>query len=280
MDKIVVTGSAGKTGPFVIEEFGNHGYEVYGVDRNEDIRSSAAGDIRGVRADLTSLGETIEAFEGASAVVHLANVALPGLRPPTDTFIENVSINYNVFRAAGILGVDTVVWLSSAAVAEQFFGDDADIPVPLGRETLVQPASAYALSKAVTEYLAGHVATSGGCVVGLRAPLIEDPKDYAAYSRYHHDPDIRRWHMWSYIDARDVARACRLAVERRPPGVTNMFISAPDTVMDCDIADLFRLRFPGRTPPPGLAETGAFISNRQANELIGFEPKHSWRDGR
>ncbi len=279
MRKVVVTGSAGKTGPFVVDELQRHGYETLGVDIAEQISSSALGTIRALRADLRSLSEAIEAFEGADGIVHLANVSLPGMRTASATFVENVAINHNVFRAAELLKIDRIVWLSSAAVAEDLFTGETVMRLPIDESVEWSARSAYSLSKVVTEFIAGFCSSRAASVVGLRPPLIEDPKDYAHYGRYHGDIAARKWHMWSYIDARDVARACRLALEARPLGVTNMFIAARDTVMDCPVEVLFRARYPGADPPEALIAHGSFFSSRLAAERIGFQPLYSWRDG-
>jgi len=66
-----------------------------------------------LRADLTDYGQALQALEGAEAVVHLANIAAPGLCTPAVTLNANVAMNFNVFHAAAKLGLRRVVWASS-----------------------------------------------------------------------------------------------------------------------------------------------------------------------
>ena len=87
-----------------------------------------------LRADLTDLGETIEALRGADAVVHLAAIPAPPIRTVERTFEINILSTYNVFSAAALLGLERVVWASSETV----------LGLPFGRSTprnLLDPAA-------------------------------------------------------------------------------------------------------------------------------------------
>ena len=47
------------------------------------------------------------------------------------------------------------------------------------------------------------------------------------------DPNKRKWNLWGYIDQRDVAQSCRLALEADPAQVKGshaFIIAAADTV--------------------------------------------------
>ena len=49
--------------------------------------------------------------------------------------------------------------------------------------------------------------------LGLRISNIMAPSDYAAFPSWQDDPQVRRWNLWGYVDARDVAQAVRLGLE-------------------------------------------------------------------
>ena len=49
--------------------------------------------------------------------------------------------------------------------------------------------------------------------LGLRFSNILDPKDYELVPTYWPDARSRHWNLWAYIDVRDCAEACRLALE-------------------------------------------------------------------
>ncbi|GAB4462152.1 MAG: hypothetical protein Fur0044_53740 [Anaerolineae bacterium] len=69
LKKIVVTGGSGKAGRAVVRELLEHNYEVLNVDIAPPREALAPF----LRIDLTDLGQTFEALQGADGVVHLAS---------------------------------------------------------------------------------------------------------------------------------------------------------------------------------------------------------------
>jgi hypothetical protein len=57
------------------------------------------------------------------------------------------------------------------------------------------------------------------------------PGDYAQFPSYDADPQLRRWNLWGYIDARDGAQAVRLALNDDTVGADVFIIAHADTVM-------------------------------------------------
>ena len=137
MTQIVVTGGSGKAGRAVVRDLVEHGYDVVNVD----VVPASPPVAPFLRADLTDLGETIEALRGADAVVHLAAIPAPRIRTVERTFEINILSTYNVFSAAALLGLERVVWASSETVLGLPFGrpharnllDPAAVPGPSPR---------------------------------------------------------------------------------------------------------------------------------------------------
>ena len=141
------------------------------------------------------------------------------------------------------------------------------------------PTSTYALSKVVGETMATHFAAwTGGTFVALRISNVHVEADYAAVPGYQNDFALRRWNLWGYVDARDVAQACRLAVEAPLTGAHNFIVAAADTLMTATNAELLATEFPGLalTRPVGDHET--LLSIDRARAVLGYAPQHSWRD--
>ena len=87
--------------------------------------------------------------------------------------------------------------------------------------------------------------------------------------------------LWGYVDLRDAARACRLAIEVakvRPYGFRPFNIVAADTLINVPTEEAIRRATPDteiRSPLAGF--TGGFdISS--AREILGWVPEHSWRN--
>jgi nucleoside-diphosphate-sugar epimerase len=274
--RICVTGASGTAGRATVADLLAHGHDVRATDL-----APAPADL-GVpllRADLTDYGQTIEVLYGVDAVVHLANVPAPGLRTAAVTFTSNTAMNSNVFLAAAQLGLRRVVWASS----ETTLGLPFDTPpryAPVDEDHYPLPTTTYALSKVVGETIAGHIAEwSGIPFVALRFSNIFMPEEYALLpSAAWPEVAERRWNLWGYIDVRDVAAACRRALEAEVSGARPYIIAAADTVMPRPSADLLRDQFPGVELVRDVGEFGTLLAIDRAREELGWVPQHSWRE--
>jgi len=270
--KVVVTGGSGKGGTWVVRDLRDHGHDVLNVDARHD--GSASGP--SLVADLTDLGQTHDALDGADAVVHFAAIPAPGLRPEGETFRINALSTYNVFAASVGHGVRRVVWASSETV----LGLPFDIPpdfAPIDETIEPRPESSYSLSKLVGETMAAQFARRTTTeFVGLRISNIMVPDDYARFPTWQDDATVRKWNLWGYVDARDVAQAVRLALTAPVDGAEICIVAAADTVMERPSADLMAEVFPSvplRRPVEGR-ET--LLAIDRARSLLGYEPSVSW----
>ena len=284
--RICVTGATGKAGRAAVSELREHGYRVTATDTRLTSDDVAAGVLQ---ADLTDYGQATEALRGADAVVHLANIPAPGRRTPPVTFNDNVTMNYNVFHAAAALGLDRVVWASSETTLGLAFGHDreqepggiGDPPryAPVDEDHFPVPNTSYALSKVVSETIAEQMSRwSGRPFVGLRISNIMEREDYDRFPSYWPDANARRWNLWGYVDVRDVALACRLGLEADVSGSHNVIIAAADTVMNRSSRELLTEVFPDVPVTRELGEFDTLLAIDRARELLGYQPRHSWRD--
>ncbi len=273
MKSIVVTGASGKAGRAVTEDLVSHGYSVTATD----VAPSPAGiEAPFIRADLTDYGHVVEMLHGADGVVHLANIPAPEIHTPSVTINANMAMNSNVFLAAAQLGLKRVVWASS----ETTLGLPFDPPryLPVDEDHFPYPTSTYALSKVLTEEMARHVSGwSSIPFVGLRFSNIFRPDEYERVPDYWADPHGRKWNAWGYIDSRDVAAACRNALEADSTGSHNVIIAAADTIMNRPSAELIADVFPDVDVRRDVREFETLLAIDRARELIGFQPRHSWR---
>jgi nucleoside-diphosphate-sugar epimerase len=272
--RVVVTGGSGKGGRWVVRDLREHGHDVLNVDLRHD--GSPHGQC--VLADLTDLGQAHDVLAGADAVVHFAAIPAPELRAEGETFRINALSTYNVFAAAVAAGVQRVVWASSETVLGLPFDRPPDF-APIDESITPRPESSYALSKLVGETLAGQFARRSGIgFVGLRISNIMEPDDYAAFPSSWSDPRLRRWNLWGYVDARDVATAARLALEVPINGAEVCIVAAEDTVMTRPSADLMAEVFPGVPLTRPIAGRETLLSIDRARRLLGYSPAHRWAD--
>lgn len=272
--RIVVTGGSGKGGRWVVRDLREHGHDVLNVDLRHD--GSPHGQC--VIADLTDLGQAHDVLSGADAVVHFAAIPAPELRAEGETFRINALSTYNVFQAAVGHGLRRVVWASSETVLGLPFDRPPDF-APIDESITPRPETSYALSKLVGETMAGEFARRSGIgFVGLRISNIMEPDDYAAFPSYWDDAQLRRWNLWGYVDARDVATAARLGLEAQVEGSEIAIVAAADTVMPRPSAELMAEVFP--TVPLRRAVEGrdTLLAIDHARRMLGYEPAHRWAD--
>ncbi|MGV9804644.1 NAD-dependent epimerase/dehydratase family protein [Micromonospora chersina] len=284
--RVVVTGAAGKLGRAVVAHLRAVGVDVLAVDRAGG-RDPRDVDGEFLLVDLTDYGQVVEAFTGGAdehaggvaAVVHLAAVPAPGLLPNAVTFANNSAATYNVFAAARAAGIKRVVWASSETV----LGLPFDTPppyAPVDEECPPRPESTYSLNKALEEEMARHFCRWDPelVMVGLRFSNVMDVEDYAAFPSFQADPRLRRWNLWGYIDARDGAQAVERALAHDRPGADVFVIANADTVMNRSSAELMAEVYPGVEVRGELGEHETLLSIDKARRVLGYEPRHSWRD--
>jgi nucleoside-diphosphate-sugar epimerase len=275
MGRVVVTGGSGKAGRAVVRDLLAHGEDVLSVDL---VRSSEL-ECEQLVADLTDFGETVEALRGAEAVVHLAAIPAPGLRPDEVTFRVNTTSTYNVFSAAPLLGLMRVVWASSETVLGLPFERERPAYAPIDEDHPALPEYSYALSKLISEEMARQFHRRTGIpYLGLRFSNVMEPDDYARFPSFWGDPELRRWNLWGYVDARDVAQSCRLALRGAVGGAEVFIVAAADTVMNRPSTDLMAEVYPDVEIRGELGEFETLLAIGKARRLLGYEPAYSWRD--
>jgi nucleoside-diphosphate-sugar epimerase len=269
-----VTGGSGKAGRWVVRHLRETGYDVLNVDTQHD--GSPHGGC--LIADLADPGQAFDALSGSDAVVHLAAIPAPGIRPTSETFRVNTLSTYNVFAATEAHGLHRVVYASSETVLGLPF-DEPPAYAPVDEGHPPRPESSYALSKLVGEGMAAQFARRTGTPhVGLRISNIMLPDDYEAFRGFWDDPSLRRWNLWGYVDVRDVAQACERGLSAPVSGAEVCIVAAADTVMPQESAELMAEVFPTVPIRGPLDGHQTLLAIGRARSVLGYEPRFSWRD--
>jgi nucleoside-diphosphate-sugar epimerase len=285
LSRVLITGARGKLGRAAVRHLREIGLDVLAVDRDS---GGDPRDIEGefVLADLTDYGQVAELVMGSvdehapvDAVVHLAAVPAPGLMPNARLFANNSSATYNVFAACRAAGVKRVVWASSETV----LGLPFDTPppyAPVDEEYAPRPETTYALNKVLEEEMARQFCRWDPelVMVGLRFSNVMDVEDYAAFPSFEADPMARHWNLWGYIDARDGAQAVERSLAYAAPGAEVFVIANADTVMSRSSASLMAQVYPDVPVRKELGEHETLLSIDKARRLLGYAPRHTWRD--
>ena len=290
--RIFFTGGSGKAGKHVAPHLAAQGHQV----TNADLVPLGHPDVADLRVDLTDIGETYSALAGLArseeldlpeqptydAVVHFAAVPAILLAADARTYATNVLSTYNVIEAATRLGIRKVIFASSETTYGVCFaqGERRPLYVPVDEEHPTVPEDSYAMSKVANEVTArSFQARTGADVYGLRINNVIEPHEYAeSFPAYVADPALRRRNIFAYIDARDLGQMVERCLEVDGLGY-EVFTVANADMSVAATSDEVRARFYDgveQRRPMGRDET--FYSIDKARELLGFEPRHSWRD--
>lgn len=217
--RALITGLSGFTGQYVATELISAGYEVYGIGAGE------ATAPRYTRVDLKDRGalRAVVAKVRPHVVVHLAALAFVAENNAEAFYHVNTLGTRYLLEAllSEMPDVECVLLASSANV----YGNSTE--AVLSELTAVNPVNDYAVSKLAMEYMArlwfdklpivitrpfNYTGVGQSCKFLL--PKIVDHFHRGAQSIELGNLDVYR----DFSDVRDVAKAYRLLIEKRPSG--------------------------------------------------------------
>lgn len=171
-ETLFVTGGGGFLGLALIKALKERGYAIKTINRGHYPELEALG-VTVLRGDLADFETTKNAFQGVSAVFHVA--AKPGVWGDyADYFDANVKATMNVIRACRELGIPKLIYTSSPSVT--FAGknqENVDERAPYPQRFFCP----YPETKAIAEKLVLEANDRDLATVSLRPHLIWGPGD-------------------------------------------------------------------------------------------------------
>lgn len=276
---VLVTGAAGLLGRVVVDHLRGLGVGVTAMLlQEEDFEAE-----RVVVGNMMDAAFVRDAVDGADAVVHCAALKAPMMGTAEEVFCGNVTGTFTVLEQAGRAGIRRAVVSSSYSVLGLTFAPEMRHPayLPIDEQVPLQVEDPYAHSKQVDELTASlMVKRHGMTVVALRLPFLGGIDDSipARAEQVGIDPGFgtAAREFWAYLETRDAARACVLALTEPPPGCHVVSVAAPTTLAPYPTEQLLatyhpdvprRSTFPGRTAPFDL---------RRSRELLHFDAELIW----
>jgi nucleoside-diphosphate-sugar epimerase len=279
MKKVVVTGGSGRLGHFVIRELLARRYQVLSLDRVAPREKLCMSWL----VDLRHPGDLFEALRGAFGIIHLGAYQAPNLAPDAETLSNNVSATYNVLRAAADMGVKRVVMASSTAAFGFIYATKLWAPeyLPLDEHHPSTPQDSYGLSKVLGERIADSIVSlyPEMTLSSLRFPGVNFDLSYESFRERWRNPRSRRSGFWTYIDARDAAVTCRLALEAKFHGHEVFIASAPLNCMIQPTLQLVKRFLPRGAKIRKVSGTHwSCVDSSKARRVLGFKPEHVWQN--
>jgi len=275
--KILVTGSSGQIGRYVVRDLVNSGHTVTGVD----IAPPAEQVCPILQVDLIDAGQVYQALAGAGAeaVIHLGAWVNAGIVPDTRTYGDNVRGTFNLFQACADLGIKRVVSASSAQVYG--FAGGPPYYLPADESHPCRPRNCYALAKMAGEQAADYFVANYELTIlsfrfmGVRSPDRIGPE----IEQMAKNPASGEWLLWTRTDARDAAAACRLAVEQETVASGPYNITGAQVVLAQPTMALVETHFGSQTEIRGpLSGHMSPLSCGRAEAAFGYRPRFVWSE--
>jgi UDP-glucose 4-epimerase len=263
---VLVTGSRGYLGTWVVANLEANGFRVHAFDLS-------LGD------DVGDLPEVLRAAENCTAIVHLAAIPHDEAGTPEDIMATNVLGTWHVLLAARAVGAARVVHLSSAMALGVFQSRVMPTTLPIDDDYEASPLSAYSLSKRLGEILCATTSADGGPVtVCLRSTRIVGPDERGHVGAEveervtAHDPicDFAAW-----VDVRDVAEAVHLALTVPLSGHLTCLLAADDTIAALSPRRL-RDEVYASVPWRGGDDAETLVLSTMARAMLGWAPRYRW----
>ena len=287
--KVLVTGGGGFIGSNVVREGLSAGWEVTVLDDfstgfTENLPSG--GEVRVVRGDVRDPDAVADGLRGVEAVFHLAASVgnVRSIEEPIRDSDINVLGTLRLLAGMRHAGVRRLILSSSAAI----FGEPRRMPIDEGHPA--EPDSPYGVSKLSAEkqalcygrlydwevaclrYFNVYGVNQRFDAYGNVIPIFATRLLAGEPLRIYGDGGQTR----DFVDVRDVARANRLALERRARGPLNIGSGAATTVNDlAALMTAISGRSPGirhEAPRPGeVRHSAADIA--LAATTLGYAPQ-------
>lgn len=266
-------------GQAVIQELLNNGYEVRAITHSHWNECP----VEQVSVDITNYEQIYSALDGCHAAIHLA--AIPSPRKNADTLVMHTNVigSYNVMLAAGTLGMNHIAIASSDCTFGFTYSLHRPTPVylPVNEQHPTRPDDCYGLSKVLIERTADAMVQRfpGISIASLRITHVINPEEYlpdSHFSQWHDNPEAGPWNLWSYIDARDAARAFRLAIETELGGHEVFCIAAANTRCSIPSAELIERYFPNAQLKKPFVDHESLEDSSKAERVLGFKAIYNW----
>ena len=290
--RVFFTGGSGKAGKHAITYLQQQGHTVVNADRVPSglevsellIDLCDAGQVIGAMSQFADFHE-LEPGTGVpkyDAVVHFAAVPRVMIGTDGECFRQNTLSTYNVIEAAVKLGIPKVIFASSETTYAICFADGELKPdyVPIDEEHPTVPHDSYAMSKVCNEVTGrSFQARTGMDIYGLRINNVIEPHEYAEqFPAYMDDPALRRRNIFAYIDARDLGHMVDCCLRTDGLGYEVFNVSNDDMSVGMTSDEVIARFYEGVPVKRKMRPDETFYANDKAKRMVGFAPKHSWRE--
>ncbi|SEW23510.1 Nucleoside-diphosphate-sugar epimerase [Cognatiyoonia koreensis] len=290
--RVFFTGGSGKAGQHAIRHLQEQGHTVINADQVPSgldcsellIDLCDSGQVIGAMSQFADFHE-LDAGTGVptyDAVVHFAAIPRVMIGSDGECFRQNTLSTYNVIEAATKLGIPKIVFASSETTYGVCFADGELKPayVPIDEDHPTVPHDSYAMSKVCNEVTGrSFQARSGADIYALRINNVIEPHEYEEnFPAFMKNPASRRRNIFAYIDARDLGHMVDCCLKTDGLGYEVFNVANDDMSVNITSDEVIAQFYQGVPVKREMRPDETFYANDKAKHLMGFAPKHSWRE--
>ena len=285
--KVLVTGSTGAIGQFVVQRLVEVGHDLRTIDRTAQPQTDSYEYIPG---DVRDMDLVRRAVMGMDVIVHLA--AIPYDVDKQDELILDTNLRgtYNILLAAQEAGVRRVVNFSSINALGQAEPLHPDLYLPLDDDVPHFNVRNYSLSKHLGEEMCRAFSLRGVfTAISLRPTHVTFPGP-PRFPWFRNIPEEFRIRsaindFFSYVDVRDVAEAALLGLEAEVDGHQAFLLASSESSMRIPTAEVVEKYYPDKPWPKitkeeylAQGEFTSLLDCSAAGKVLGWQPKYSQFD--
>ena len=218
---------------------------------------------------------------GFKAVIHLAAIPRILIKPDNETFRINTLGTYNVIEAATKLGIKKIIFASSETTYGFCFAQGNPLPnwLPIEEDYETSPTDSYGLSKVLNEQTGKAFQKRTGIdIYALRIGNIIEPNEYYRFKEFCENPKVRLRNLFNYIDARDLAQAIELCIQKDGLGYEVFNVTHNNNSVNLKTEQIIKEFFPNVELKRKMEDYEAILSSKKIRNMLGFKPEHDWKN--
>lgn len=275
MMKIAITGARGTVGREVVKLCSKAGHSTVQINRTDQEDDGTPNTEMRTADAASSFEDTLKAFKGCDAVIHLAAIPNPVDKPDSNVHSNNVNAAFNGFRAAAETGIKHFCYVSSVnaiglAYANQPLKFDY---FPIDENHPQKPTDSYALAKAEAE-LQAHAFVNWFPHMRISVLRVHEVAPLKDVQQEHKEAwdETGVKQLWGWVNPEATARACLRGVDSdKFEGCEVFNILAPTTTQDTPSKELAKKYFPTAEIKGSWGEKNdAFWTTDKAAKLLGW----------
>lgn len=274
--KIAITGARGTVGQEVVKLCAKEGHHTVQINRTDSEYDGTPNSEMRTADAANNYEQTLEAFKGCDAIIHLAAIPNPVDKADSDVHANNVNSAFNGFRAAGELGIKKICYASSVnAIGLAYANQPLKFEYfPIDEEAPANPTGSYALAKMEAELQAKAFVNwfPGTKIACLRIHEVAGRNEV----KKEHDEDFDGAgvkQLWGWVHPQATARACLLAVTKADQfeGCEVFNVHAPTTAQETSSEELAKKYYPDAKIKADLSGNKAFWTTGKAKKILGWD---------